>query len=386
MDCEPSNGPLAGIKVVELAGIGPAPFCCMLLADMGAEVIRVDRLKPADLGIPGDPRLQVPNRGRRSIAVDLKSGAGVSLVKELVANADVLVEGYRPGVTERMGLGPDDCLAINPRLVYGRMTGWGQYGPLAQAAGHDINYIALTGALDAIGTHGGEPIAPLNLVGDFGGGALYLAFGITCARLELRNSGKGQVVDGAIVDGAANLMAGVFAMMARGAWSRERGGNMVGGGRPWYGVYRTRDDQYISVGAVENRFYTELLKRIGLNEAELPPRDDTAGWALLSEKIRAVIGTRSKQEWTELLAGTDACFAPVLSVDEAPDHPHMKARKVFVEQYGMMQPAPAPRFSRSEPSIRRPPPTPGQHTREVLGDMGYDAQRIDALFASGAVV
>ena len=386
MDCEPSTGPLAGIKVVELAGIGPAPFCCMLLADMGAEVIRVDRLKPTDLGIPGDPRLQIPNRGRRSIAVDLKSGAGVSLVKELIANADVLVEGYRPGVTERMGLGPDDCLAINPRLVYGRMTGWGQYGPMAQAAGHDINYIALTGALDAIGTRGGEPIAPLNLVGDFGGGALYLAFGIACALLELRTSGKGQVVDGAIVDGAANLMAGVFAMMARGAWSRERGGNMVGGGRPWYGVYRTRDDQYISVGAVENRFYTELLKRIGLNEAELPPRDDTAGWTLLSEKVRAVIGTRTRQEWTELLEGTDACFAPVLSVDEASDHPHMKARKVFVEQYGMMQPAPAPRFSRSEPSIRRPPPAPGQHTREVLQDMGVDAQRIDALFASGAVV
>lgn len=386
MDYKPPTGPLAGIKVVELAGIGPAPFCCMLLADMGAEVIRVDRLKPADLGVPGDPRFQIPNRGRRSMAIDLKSDAGVGLVKELIASADVLVEGYRPGVTERMGLGPADCLAINPRLVYGRMTGWGQDGPLAQAAGHDINYIALTGALDAIGTLGGDPIPPLNLVGDFGGGALYLAFGIVCALLESRTSGKGQVVDGAIVDGAANLMAGVFAMMARGAWSRERGGNMVGGGRPWYGVYRTRDDQYISVGAVENRFYTELLKRTGLNETELPPRDDTAGWAVLAEKLRAVIRTRTKQEWTELLDGTDACFAPVLSVDEAPDHPHMKARKVFVEVHGMVQPAPAPRFSRSEPSIRRPPPTPGQHTRELLQEMGCDAQRIDALFACGAVV
>jgi len=386
MDCMPPTGPLAGIKVVELAGIGPAPFCCMLLADMGAEIIRVDRLAPADLGVPADPRFQVTYRGRRSIAVDLKSSEGVGIVKRMVADADVLVEGYRPGVTERMGLGPADCMTINPRLVYGRMTGWGQDGPLAQAAGHDINYIALTGALDAIGTHGGDPIPPLNLVGDFAGGALYLAFGIACALLESRTSGKGQVVDGAIVDGVANLMAGMFGNIARGDWSRQRGGNLLSGGRPWYGVYRTLDDQYITFGAVENRFYKELLERTGLDEAQLLPRQDPAGWPDLAEKLRAVIRTRTRQQWTELLEGTDVCFAPVLNVDEAPEHPHMKARGIFVEAYGMMQPAPAPRFSRSEPSIRRPPPMAGQHTREVLQEMGYDAQRIDALFANGAVV
>ena len=386
MDKKSSAGPLAGIKVVELAGIGPAPFCCMLLADMGAEVIRVDRLAPADLGVPADPRFQITYRGRRSIAVDLKSSEGVGIVKRMVADADVLVEGYRPGVTERLGLGPADCMAINPRLVYGRMTGWGQDGPLAQAAGHDINYIALTGVLDAIGTRGGDPVAPLNLVGDFGGGALYLAFGITCALLEARVSGKGQVVDAAIVDGVANLMTGMFGNIARGDWSRERGGNMVGGGRPWYGVYRTSDDRFISLGAVENRFYKELLERTGIKEPELLPREDPAGWNDLTERLRTAIRSRTRQEWIELLEGTDVCFAPVLTVDEAAGHPHMKARKVFVEEYGMLQPAPAPRFSRSETSIRRPPPTPGQHTRELLQDMGYDAPRIDAFFASGAVV
>jgi alpha-methylacyl-CoA racemase len=385
MDCASPTGPLAGIKVVELAGIGPAPFCCMLLADMGAEIVRVDRLVPGDFGVPADPRFQLTNRGRRSIAIDLKSPEGVAIVKAMVADADAFVEGFRPGVTERLGVGPDDCMAINPRLVYGRMTGWGQDGPLAQAAGHDINYIALTGVLDAIGPRGGDPVPPLNLVGDFGGGALYLAFGIVCALLEARSSGKGQVVDAAIVDGAANLMAGAFAMMARGAWSRERGGNMVGGGRPWYGVYRTRDDRYISLGAVENRFYQELLERTGIDEPQLAPRDDPAGWAALSEKLRAVIRTRTREEWVALLEGTDVCFAPVLSVDEAPDHPHLKARRVYVEQYGMTQPAPAPRFSRSEPSIRRPPPTPGQHTREVLHELGYDAKRIAALLADRAV-
>jgi len=385
LECGTPAGPLAGITVVELAGIGPSPFCCMLLADMGAEVVRVDRADPADIGVPSDPRFQLLNRGRRSIAVNLKSSEGAGIVKHLVANADVLVEGFRPGVTERLGLGPEDCLAINPRLVYGRMTGWGQDGPLAQAAGHDINYIALTGALDSIGARGGEPVPPLNLLGDFGGGALYLAFGIVCALLESRVSGKGQVVDAAIVDGTAHLMTAVFGMMARQDWSRERGGNLLSGGRPWYGVYPTRDDQYITVGAVEERFYRELLKRTGLDADDFPARDDPSGWPRLSESLRAVIRTRTKEEWTALLEGSDACFAPVLSVDEATEHPHLKARTVFVEAHGIVQPAPAPRFSRSRPAIRRPPPTPGQHSREVLEDEGYSPAQIAAFYSSGAV-
>ncbi len=385
MDSLFSAGPLSGLTVVELAGIGPAPFCCMMLADMGAEVVRVDRPAPADIGVPADPRFQLLNRGRRSIAIDLKSAAGVAIVKGMVANADVLVEGFRPGVTERMGLGPEPCLAINPRLVYGRMTGWGQDGPLAQSAAHDINYIALTGALDSIGARGGAPVPPLNLLGDFAGGALYLAFGITCALLEARASGKGQVVDAAIVDGTAHLMTAVFGMMARNDWSRERGGNLLSGGRPRYGDYRTRDDQYITVGAVEERFYGELLKHTGLDGEDLPPRDDPAGWPRLSEKLRAVIRARTKAEWTVLLQGTDACFAPVLSVDEATRHPHMQARNIFVEAHGVVQPAPAPRFGNSRPTIRRPPPTPGQHTREVLRDQGYTPAQIADYYAAGVV-
>jgi alpha-methylacyl-CoA racemase len=381
-----ATGPLAGVKVVELAGVGPSPFCGMLLADMGAEVIRVDRTKPADVGVPSAPQFQLLNRGRRSMAVDLKSSEGVGIVKDLVANSDVFLEGFRPGVTERMGLGPADCLAINPRLVYGRMTGWGQEGPLANVVGHDINYIAITGALDAIGARGGEPVPPLNLLGDFAGGGLYLAFGIVCALLEAKQSGKGQVVDGAIVDGVAHLMTYVFSMMARKGWSKERGTNMVAGGRPWYGVYRTQDDQFITVGAVEARFYSDMLRRMGLQEPELPPREDPQGWGELTEKVRATIRSRTKREWTELLEGSDACFAPVLSIEEAMEHPHMKARKIFVDAFGFIQPAPAPRFSRSETAIRRPPPAPGEHTRELLQDMGYDAPRIDAFFASGAVV
>lgn len=378
-------GPLAGIKVVELAGIGPSPFCCMLLADMGADVVRVDRTQPADIGVPSDPKFQLLNRGRRSIAVDLKSPEGINIVKGLIANADVLVEGFRPGVTERLGLGPQDCLQINPRLVYGRMTGWGQDGPLASAAGHDINYIAITGALHSIGPHGGPPVPPLNLVGDFGGGALYLAFGIVCALLEARNSGKGQVVDGAIVDGVTHMLTSVFGMMARDAWSRERGENLLSGGRPWYGVYQTADDQYISIGSVENRFYKTLLTITGLDKQHLPSRDDPSAWPQLSAKLREVIRSKTRSEWVQLMENTDACFAPVLSVDEAQEHPHMKARNIFVESDGIVQPAPAPRFSRSTPSIRRPPPQPGQHTREILQNQGYADEDIARLFSANVV-
>ena len=381
-----NSGPLAGIRVVELAGLGPASFTCMLLADMGATVTRVDRATAADFGAPVDPRYQLLNRGRRSIAVDLKSDEGVGIVKGLVRNADALVEGFRPGATERMGLGPDICLEINPRLVYGRMTGWGQHGPLAHAAGHELNFTALTGAIDSIGSRGGPPVLPLNLIGDFGGGALYLAFGIACALLETRSSGQGQVIDGAIVDGAAHLMTGVFGMMARNDWSRERGDNLLSGGRPWYAVYETRDHRYITLGAVEKRFYRELLIKTGLLRDEFLDRDDRSMWPRLAQALGDVIRTRTQDEWSQLLQGTDVCFAPVLSVDEAPEHPHMKARQVFVESHGVVQPAPAPRFGRSKPALTLPPPLPGQHSRELLHELGYAPAQIEDLFARGVVI
>ena len=380
------NGPLAGIKVVELAGLGPASFTCMLLADMGAAVIRVDRTAAADFGAPVDPRHQLLNRGRRSIALDLKRDEAIEIVKRLVRDADALVEGYRPGATERMGLGPDACLEINPRLVYGRMTGWGQDGPLAHSAGHELNFTALTGALDSIGSRGGPPVLPLNLIGDFGGGALYLAFGIACALLETRTSGQGQVIDGAIVDGVAHLMTGVFGMMARHDWSRERGENLLSGGRPWYGVYETRDHRYITLGAVEKRFYREMLIKTGLLRDEFLDRDDRSMWPRLAEALGNVIRTRTMNEWIESLQGTDVCFAPVLTVDEAPAHPHMKAREIFVESHGVVQPAPAPRFGRSKPALTLPPPTPGQHSRELLHELGFDSARIEGLYARGVVI
>ena len=386
MASTPDAGPLAGIKVVELAGLGPASFTCMLLADMGAGVVRVDRATAADFGAPVDPRYQLLNRGRRSIAVDLKSDEGIGIVERLVGDADALVEGFRPGATERMGLGPDTCLAINPRLVYGRMTGWGQDGPLAQSAGHELNFTALTGAIDAIGSRGGPPVLPLNLIGDFGGGALYLAFGIACALLEARTSGRGQVIDGAVVDGAAHLMTGVFGMMARNDWSRERGENLLSGGRPWYSVYETRDHRYITLGAVEKRFYREMLIKTGLLRDEFLDRDDRSMWPRLAEALGDVIRTRTMDEWTELLQGTDVCFAPVLSVDEAPAHPHMKAREIFVESHGVVQPAPAPRFSRSKPALTLPPPLPGQHSRELLQEIGFAPAQIEGLFARGVVI
>jgi alpha-methylacyl-CoA racemase len=386
MNANEGTGPLAGVKVLELAGIGPSPFCCMLLADMGAQVLRVDRTAPADVGLPGDPALDLLNRGRRSIAVDLKQEEGRAIVKDLAAQADVLVEGFRPGVTERLGLGPADLQAINPRLVYGRMTGWGQDGPLAQAAGHDINYIAITGALDAIGPRGGAPVPPLNLVGDFGGGALYLAFGIVCALLEARQSGRGQVVDGAIVDGTAHLMTAIFGRLAAGTWPLERGESLLSGGRPWYGVYETRDGRYISVGAIEKRFYADLLERTGLaQDPDILDRADPAGWPVLKEKLRAVFLTRTRDEWVAAMDGSDACFAPVLDAKEAQAHPHMKARAIHVQAHGVAQPAPAPRLSRTPGVLRRPPPLPGQHTREVLREQGYDAVKIEAWLSRGVV-
>ncbi len=380
-----SSGPLAGIRVIEVAGIGPGPFCAMMLADMGADVLRVDRTGPADLGLPVDARFSVLDRGRRSVALDLKNPAAVAAVKRLVAEADALVEGFRPGVMERLGLGPDACLAVNPRLVYGRMTGWGQDGPMAAAAGHDINYIALAGVLHSIGRRGGAPVPPLNLVGDFGGGGMYLAFGIVCALLEAGRSGRGQVVDAAMVDGAASLAAAVFGLRAMGIWNDERGDNILDSGAPWYDVYETQDGRYVAIGAIEARFYADLLRLTGLDGEALPPQRDKARWGELRARLTEVFKQKTREEWCRILEGSDVCFAPVLSLTEAPAHPHNRARGTFVEVEGVVQPGPAPRFSRTPAAIQRPPARPGEHTEEALHDWGFTADDLAALRAQGAL-
>jgi alpha-methylacyl-CoA racemase len=378
-------GPLEGIRIVELAGIGPGPFCAMMLADLGAEVIRVDRAERARAPrLPG-PNLDLLNRGRRSVAVDLKSPAGVEVVLRLVERADALLEGFRPGVMERLGLGPDVCLARNPRLVYGRMTGWGQDGPLAHAAGHDLNYIALTGALHAIGRPDSPPPPPLNLVGDFGGGGLLLAYGIVCALLERTRSGRGQVVDAAMVDGAAALMTIIYGAHAAGWWRDERMANMLDGGAHFYDCYETRDGKYVSIGSIEPQFYAELLEKLGLAAEELPKQMDRAGWAVLKERLAAIFRTRTRDEWCALMEGSDVCFAPVLSLAEAPDHPHLRARGTFVEVEGVRQPGPAPRFSRTPGRIERPPAQAGEHTQEALLDWGFAADELAKLREAGAI-
>ena len=379
-------GPLHGITVLEIAGIGPGPFCAMLLADMGANVIRVDRAGQVMGGDPESPPADVLNRGRRSIGVDLKSADGVETVLSLVERADVLMEGFRPGVAERLGIGPDDCLARNPKLVYGRMTGWGQEGPYAQAAGHDINYIALAGALEPIGRAGQAPVPPLNLVGDFGGGGMFLAFGIVCALLEAQRSGEGQVVDAAMVDGAAVLTTMFHAFRAMGIWNDERGTNLLDTGAHFYDVYETSDGRYVSIGSIEPQFYAELLELSGLGaEDDLPHQHDRAQWPAMKERVAAIFRTRTRDEWCELMEHTDVCFAPVLGLDEAPQHPHNVERGTFVERNGVTQPAPAPRFSRTAPEIQRPPAHAGQHTDEVLAELGFDSDRIAKLRESGAI-
>ena len=380
-----STGPLAGIKVVEIAGIGPGPFCAMMLADMGAEVLRVDRTAEADIGFAGDPRKSLLNRGRRSVAVDLKNPAGIGAVKRLVAGADALIEGFRPGVMERLGLGPDECLAANPRLVYGRMTGWGQDGPIAHAAGHDINYIALSGVLHAIGRHGGPPVPPLNLVGDFGGGGMYLAFGVVCALLEAGRSGRGQVVDASMVDGSASLSTAIFGLRAMGIWSEERGDNLLDSGAPWYDVYETKDDKYVAIGSLERRFYGELMRLTGLAGDNPPKQWDRTQWPDLRARLATVFKAKTRDEWCAIMEGSDVCFAPVLSYAEAPQHPHNRARATFVEVDGIEQPAPAPRFSRTPPAIQRPPARPGEHTEEALADWGFSAADIAQLRQAGAL-
>jgi alpha-methylacyl-CoA racemase len=378
-------GPLAGITVVEIAGIGPGPFCAMMLADMGAGVIRVDRAENVVGGDPANPPADLNNRGRRSIGVDLKNPDGVAVVLDLVEQADALIEGFRPGVAERLGIGPDECLARNPRLVYGRMTGWGQEGPLAGAAGHDINYIALAGALDPIGRRGEAPVPPLNLIGDYGGGGMLLAFGVVCGVLEAQRSGRGQVVDAAMVDGASVLMTMTHALRAMGIWDDERGTNMLDTGAHFYNVYETADGKYVSIGSIEPQFYAELLRLTGLDGEELPWQHDRAQWPALKERLAAIFKSKARDEWSELMEGTDVCFAPVLPIPEAIEHPHNVARRTFVEVGGIRQPGPAPRFSRTAPEISSPPPHAGQHTDEILGAAGFDADRISKLREAGAI-
>jgi alpha-methylacyl-CoA racemase len=378
-------GPLKGVKILELAGIGPGPFASMMLSDMGAEVLRVDRAQNVKGDDPATPSLDFLARGRRSIGLDLKNPQGVELLLQLVEEADVILEGFRPGVMERLGLGPDVCLARNPRIIYGRMTGWGQEGPLAHAAGHDINYIALAGALEPIGRRGEKPHPPLNLVGDFGGGGMLLAYGVTCALVERATSGKGQVVDAAMVDGAAALMTIFHGAQQSGWWKEERGTNMLDTGAHFYDTYETSDGKYISLGSIEPQFYAELLEKIGLAGEDLPHQMDREQWPAMKERFEKLVKTRTRDEWCELLEGGDSCFAPVLSMNEAQQHPHIKARNTFVEVAGAPQPAPAPRFSRTQCEISSPPPHAGQHTDEALGDWGIDASEIARLRDAKAI-
>ncbi|WP_322062693.1 CaiB/BaiF CoA-transferase family protein [Paraburkholderia sp. J63] len=381
-----TQGPLAGVRIVELGGVGPVPFCCMLLSDLGADVIRIDRPPGYDGGVSGDPRFNLLNRGRRSAALDLKQPDAAAAVLKLVAKADALVEGFRPGVAEKLGLGPEACLAANPALVYGRMTGWGQDGPLAQAPGHDVNYISLTGVLHAIGPAGGAPAIPLNLAGDFGGGSLYLALGVVSAILESRRSGKGQVVDAAMVDGSASLMTLCYGMLASGYWKDQRGSNRLDSGAPWYNVYETRDGRWLSVGSNEARFWRNTLELLGLEEADMPDQHDASRWPEVHERFAAIFRTRTRDEWCALAEGREVCFAPVLSMTEAPAHPHLRARGTFVERDGVVQPAPAPRFSRTPGAIQRSPAQPGEHTEEVLRDWGFSAEELGALREGRVVV
>lgn len=359
------HGPLTGVRVVELAGIGPGPFAAMLLADLGADVVRVDRPGGAGLGI--DPAHDLTNRNKRSVVLDLKSDEGPARVLDLVERADILVEGYRPGVAERLGVGPDACLARNPKLVYGRMTGWGQDGPLADRAGHDIAYIALTGTLSMIGSPDEPPTVPANLVGDYAGGSLYLVVGVLAALQHARAHGEGQVVDAAIVDGAAHLATMIHGMLAAGSWQDRRGANLLDGGCPFYGTYATSDGGHMAVGPLEGRFYAEFARLLGIADA-FPDRWDLARWDELRAAVTERFLTRTRAEWTEVFAGTDACVAPVLSLGEAPHHPHLAARSTFVEHGGRTQPAPAPRFSATPVFVRTGPALPGADTEAVAAD------------------
>jgi alpha-methylacyl-CoA racemase len=373
------QGPLTGLKIVEFAGIGPGPFCGMLLSDLGADVVRIDR-KGQGRGAPSD----ITSRGRRSVALDLKKPEAVEACLKLMDAADAVIEGFRPGVMERLGLGPEVALKRNPKLVFGRMTGWGQTGPYAMAAGHDMNYIAITGALHAIGTDD-KPVPPLNLVGDFGGGALYLAFGLMAGVIQARETGKGQVIDCAMSDGAASLMAMFYGFKAAGIWKEERRSNLLDGGAHFYDTYQCSDGKWVSIGSIEPQFYALLLEKTGINDPEFQKQHDRSAWGSLREKLAHVIAQKTQAEWTEIMGGTDVCFAPVLDLDEAPKHPHNTARQTFVDIGGVVQPAPAPRFSATPGAIQGPPPAIGAHDREALSDWGFSETEIGDLQGAGAL-
>ena len=379
------SGPLEGIRIIELAGLGPAPFAGMMLADAGADIVRIDRFERATYPPNQEPHVDLMNRGRRSVAVDLKSPEGISLVLRLVEQADGLMEGFRPGVVERLGLGPDICLGRNPKLVFGRMTGWGQQGPMSQTAGHDIDYIALAGALEPLGRAGDRPVPPLNLVGDFGGGGMLLAFGMLAAIINAQRSGVGQVVDAAMVDGAASLLTMTYTLRAAGMWSGPRGTNLLDTGAHFYEVYETADGGFIGVGAIEPQFYAELISLIGLADEELPPQMDRESWPQMKERLTEIFAGKTRSEWEKIFEGTDACAVPVLSPAEAPDHPHNQFRETFTEVAGIVQPSPSPRFSATPGSIRRPPPNPGQHGDEALVDWGLTQAEIAELRRSVAI-
>ena len=373
------QGPLTGLKIVEFAGIGPGPFCGMLLSDLGADVVRIDR-KGGRGGAPSD----ITGRGRRSVALDLKNPAAIETCLKLLETADAVFEGFRPGVMERLGLGPDVALKRNPKLVYGRMTGWGQFGPYAMAAGHDMNYIAITGALHATGTKD-KPIPPLNLVGDFGGGALYLAFGLLAGVIQARETGTGQVIDCAMTDGSASLMSMFYGFKAAGGWKEERRSNLLDGGAHFYDTYQCSDGKWISIGSIEPQFYALLLEKTGITDPAFAAQMDRSQWDGLRDKLGAVLKQKTQTEWCTIMEATDVCFAPVLDLDEAPKHPHNVARATFVEVGGVTQPAPAPRFSATPGAIQSPPPAVGAHDRQALEDWGFSSADVDALKASGAL-
>ena len=375
-------GPLKGVKIIEFGGIGPGPFCAMMLSDMGADVIRIERKGQLSFT---EPKYDVMLRNRRSISIDLRKSEGAAAVLKMVAQVDALQEGFRPGVMEKLGLGPDVCLEKNPVLVYGRMTGWGQEGPLSRAAGHDINYISLSGALHTFGRKGQKPVPPLNLVGDFGGGGMLLAFGLVCALFESRNSGRGQVVDAAMVDGSAALMAMIYGFKAAGFWADNRGVNLLDGGAHFYDTYETADGKYISVGSIEPQFYELLLQHAAIEEPDFKDQLDQKKWPILKERLTEIFKTKSRDEWCRIMEGTDICFAPVLSLDEAPDHPQNLARKTFIDVDGVLQPAPTPRFSQTPPELQGPPPKPGAHTKAVLTEFGFSTDEIDGLETAGAI-
>ncbi len=374
-------GPLKGLKIIEMAGIGPGPFCGMVLADLGAEIIRIDRASAIGTGSKKEPS----NRGKKSIAVDLKAKEGVEVVLKLVETADAIFEGFRPGVMERLGIGPEVCLARNDRIVFGRMTGWGQEGPLANAAGHDINYISLSGALAAIGRPGFPPVPPLNLIGDFGGGGMLLALGLVAALLESKESKQGQVVDAAMTDGSALLMTMIYSMQSSGMWKTTMGSNLLDGGSHFYDTYECKDGKFISIGSIEPQFYALLCQIAELDEKVFSKQMSRDLWPEQKEEIKKIFLKKTRDEWCELMEGTDVCFAPVLDMSEAPQHPHNKERKTFIDLEGVTQPAPAPRFSRTEPEVVSSPSIVGEHTNEVLSSIGLSEEDISTLKTSGAV-